>query len=206
MIIIGITGSIGMGKSTIASMLKSLNVPIHDSDKVVKKIIEENSNIKKIIKKKWPKSIFKLKKIEYINKKILSEIVFSQPLEKIKLEKLIHPLVIDDRDKFLRINIKKEKKIVAIDVPLLYETKTDIICNYVFLATASKKKQINRVLKRPNMTIEKFNKINKNQLSDENKKKRNPIIITTQYGKFLTLVLVMVNLVIIFLKDRVFIR
>ena len=56
------------------------------------------------------------------------------------------------------------------------------------------------------MTIEKFNKINKNQLSDENKKKRNPIIITTQYGKFLTLVLVMINLVIIFLKDRVFTR
>ena len=200
MIIIGITGSIGMGKSTIASMLKCLSIPIHDSDKVVKLLIEKNVLIKDKIKKKWPSCIIYNKKKEKINKEELSKIIFNSNKEKKELENLIHPYVVESRNSFIKKN--KNKMIIGIDVPLLYETRTDKICNYIFLASASKEVQKNRVLKRSNMNIEKFNKINNSQLSNIEKKKKNPIIIPTGYGKIITFVTVILNLSWIIIKTK----
>ena len=168
MIIIGITGSIGMGKSTIALMLKYFGIPIHDSDRAVKKLLE-NDFIIDIIKIKWPTCIIYNKKKIKINKDELSKIIFNNNKERKKLENLIHPYIIKKRNSFIRKN--KNKRIIGIDVPLLYETKADKICNYIFLASASVEIQKKRVLKRANMNIEKFNKINSSQLSTIEKKK-----------------------------------
>ena len=77
MIIIGITGSIGMGKSTIASMLKFFGIPIHDSDLVVRGLIETNTLVLKKIKKNWPEVIDIIDSKEVINKGNLSEIIFN---------------------------------------------------------------------------------------------------------------------------------
>ena len=104
------------------------------------------------------------------------------------------------RNDFIRNN--KKKNIIGIDVPLLYETKTDKICHYIFLASATKEIQQKRVLKRNNMNVEKFNKINNSQLSDFEKKKRNPIIIPTGYGKIITFIVVMLNLLWINIKTK----
>ena len=191
MIIIGITGSIGMGKSTIALMLKFFGIPIHDADIVVKTLLEEDFIID-IIKKKWPNCIVYNKKKIKINKEELSKIIFDNSKERKNLENLIHPYVIKNRNNFIKKN--KNKRIIGIDVPLLYETRTDKICNYIFLASASDKIQKKRVLKRANMNIEKFNKINNNQLSSFEKKKKNPIIIPTGYGKIITFMAVILNL------------
>ena len=199
MIIIGITGSIGMGKSTIALMLKFLGIPIHDSDRAVKTLLEEDFIID-IIKKKWPNCITYNKKKVKIDKEELSKIIFDDNKERKKLESLIHPYVIKKRNNFIKKN--KNKKIIGIDVPLLYETKTDKICNYIFLASASVKIQKKRVLKRANMDVTKFNKINNNQLSIIEKKKKNPIIITTGYGKIITFVNVMFNILWIIIKTK----
>ena len=140
MLIIGITGSIGMGKSTIALMLKFFGIPIHDSDKVVKTLLEEDFIID-LIKKEWPTCIIKSKKKEKINKEELSKIIFDNSKERKNLENLIHPYVTKNRKNFIRKN--KNKKIIGIDVPLLYETKTDKICTYIFLALASNEIQKN---------------------------------------------------------------
>ena len=94
MIIIGITGSIGMGKSTIASMLKFFDIPIHDSDLVVKLLIETNSLVLKKIKKNWPEVIDIIDSKEIINKEKLSKLIFNDIKCKENLEKIIHPLVI----------------------------------------------------------------------------------------------------------------
>ena len=200
MIIIGITGSIGMGKSTIASMLKRLSIPIHDADRVVKLLIEKNTLIKDKIKKKWPSCIIYNKKKEIVNKEELSKIIFNNNKEKKALENLIHPYVVENRNSFLKKN--KNKMIIGMDVPLLYETRTDKICNYIFLAYVSEEIQKNRVLKRKNMNIEKFNKINNNQLSTIEKKKKNPIMIPTGYGKIITFILVILNLSWIIIKTK----
>ena len=101
MIIIGITGSIGMGKSTIASMLKFFGIPIHDSDLEVKELIETNSLVLKKIKKNWPEVIDIIDSKEVINKGKLSEIIFNNTKCKQKLEKIIHPLVHKKRKMFL---------------------------------------------------------------------------------------------------------
>ena len=108
--------------------------------------------------------------------------------------------MIKNRDNFIRIN--KNRKIIGVDVPLLYETKTDKICNYIFLASASEEIQKKRVLGRTNMNIEKFNKINNNQLSNFEKKKKKPIIIPTGYGKIITFISVILNLLRIIIKTK----
>ena len=200
MIVIGITGSIGMGKSTIASMLRQLGIPIHDSDKVVKSLLDKNLIIIDKIKKKWPSCTFESNENVNINKHKLSQIIFKNKNEKKELEKILYPYVIESRNAFLREN--RDRMMVGLDVPLLYETKTDKICNYIFLASTSKKNQKKRVLKRDNMNNEKFNNINKNQLSDIEKRKKNPIIITTQYGKILTFIIVILNLLSILIKVK----
>ena len=201
MIIIGITGSIGTGKSTIASMMRILNLAVHDSDLEVKKILENNELVKNKIKKKWPSVIFSKGNKQCIDKKKLSEIVFNYPKEKSFLERIIHPVVYECRDNFIHKN--KNKKFVVLDVPLLYETGTDKICDYVFLAYTSDIKQKARVLSRENMTEEKFNLIRKSQWTQEMKLKQNPYSITTSHGKTITFIIIIWYLILITFK-RIF--
>ena len=201
MLIIGITGSIGMGKSTIASMFKFFDIPIHDSDLVVKLLIETNSLVLKKIKKNWPEVIDIIDSKDVINKGKLSEIIFNNTKCKQKLEKIIHPLVNKKRKMFLKKY--ESKNIVGMDVPLLYETGLNKICNYIFLALTSEANQAKRVLKRKNMTMEKFISIKENQWSDEMKKEQKPYIINTSYGKILVFILLTFLLSIIFFKEKV---
>ena len=201
MIIIGITGSIGMGKSTIASMLKFFGIPIHDSDLVVKELIETNSLVLKKIKKNWPEVIDIIDSKEIINKEKLSKLIFNDIKCKENLEKIIHPLVNKKRNMFLKKY--ESKNIVGMDVPLLYETGLNKICNYIFLALTSEANQTKRVLKRKNMTKEKFLSIKENQWSDEMKKEQKPYIINTTYGKILVFILLTFLLSTIFFKEKV---
>ena len=202
MIIIGITGSIGMGKSTIASMLKFFGIPIHDSDLVVKGLIETNALVLKKIKKNWPEVIDIIDSKEIINKGKLSEIIFNNIKSKENLEKIIHPLVNKKRKMFLK-KYEFKKNIVGMDVPLLYETGLNKICNYIFLALTSEENQAKRVLKRKKMTKEKFISIKENQWSDEMKKEQKPYIINTTYGKISVFILLTFLLSTILFKEKV---
>ena len=202
MIIIGITGSIGMGKSTIASMLKFFGIPIHDSDLVVKGLIETNALVLKKIKKNWPEVIDITDNKEIINKVKLSEIIFNDIKCKENLEKIIHPLVNKKRKMFLK-KYEFKKNIVGMDVPLLYETGLNKICNYIFLALTSEENQAKRVLKRKKMTKEKFISIKENQWSDEMKKEQKPYIINTTYGKISVFILLTFLLSTILFKEKV---
>ena len=203
MVIIGLTGSIGMGKSTIASMLKFFNIPIHDADYEVKKILENNILVKKKIKKEWPDVLYINKGKEVINKSKLSEYVFKNVKYKMKLESIIHPLIHENRENFLR-KYSTKKFIVGMDVPLLYETGVNKTCNYIFLALTSKENQKKRVLKRPNMTEKKLLLIKKNQWSDKMKISQLPFIINTSFGKPITFVLTTFFLISIIIKEKVF--
>ena len=200
MIVLGITGSIGMGKTTIASMLKIYDIPVHDSDLVVKHLYEKNISLKKEIKKEWPSVIERINDIEIINKKKLSEIIFKEENCKAKLEKMIHPLVKKDRDMFLEKH--SSSKILALDVPLLYETGMDRICDYIFLALTSEKNQRKRVLTRENMTNKKFLLIKQHQWTDKEKKLLKPFIITTSYGKLVSFFLISFFLLKILFKEK----
>ena len=200
MVIIGITGSIGMGKITIAKILNFCKIPIFDADEEVKKILDNNVSIINKIKSKWPECIYLQNNKEIIDKKKLGKIIFNNTKEKEKIEKIIHPIINKKRNIFLQEKKKDKFRLVGLDIPLLYETKTNKICNYILLASASESTQKDRVLKRDGMTIDKFNKINKNQLSDCFKRKQKPIIITTEFGKIITFISVIYYLILINFK------
>ena len=189
MIIIGITGSIGTGKSTVSKMLKLLKIPIFDSDRIVKDILDKNQLVIEKILKMWPDVMSSNLIQNKINKVVLSNKIFNNKKERKKLEDIIHPLVEKERKTFLQ-NFKNFN-IVGLDVPLLYETGKDKECDYVFLMNTSKKIQKKRVLKRLNMTEEKFELINKAQWSFERKNKEKPFIINTSFGKTITFILVL---------------
>ena len=189
--IIGITGSIGMGKSTISSMLTKLGIPVFDSDKQVSKVLENNSKIITKISLKWPHAVINNGRDISINRKVLGDIIFSNLSDKIFLEKLIHPIISQERDLFIQQNINHS--LIALDVPLLFETKLHNICDFIFLANAKNEIQMSRVLKRKNMTHEKFDLIKKNQLSNEERKKlsSNIFVVSTNYGKLVSLILIL---------------
>ena len=188
MIKIGITGSIGMGKTTVSKMLRILKIPVFDSDRAVKDILEKNYNIIEKISQIWPDSVSFHQKQKKINKNVLSNKIFESKNERKKLERIIHPIVKKERASFL----KKSKKcfLVGLDVPLLYETGMDKECDYIFLVHTTKKIQRKRVLKRCNMTEYKFELINNSQWSFEKKNKEKPIIINTSFGKLITFIIV----------------
>src|SRR6056300_961340 len=189
--IIGITGSIGMGKSTISSMLIKLGIPVFDSDKQVSKVLENNNKVITKIALKWPHAVIINNRQKKVNKKVLGDIVFSNLSDKIFLENLIHPIVHQDRDLFIQEN--NRNSLIALDVPLLFETKLHKICDFIFLANAKSDIQMSRVLKRKNMTHEKFDLIKKNQLSNEERKKlsSNIFVVSTNYGKLVSLILIL---------------
>jgi len=192
--IIGITGSIGMGKSTISYMLTKLGIPVFDSDKQVSKVLENNSNIIKKIGLKWPHAVIINNRQKRVNKKVLGDIVFSNLSDKIFLENLIHPIVHQERNLFIQEN--NRNSLIALDVPLLFETKLHKICDFIFLANAKNEIQMSRVLKRKNMTHEKFDLIKKNQLSNEERMKlgSNIFVVNTNYGKLVSFIIVLAYL------------
>ena len=189
--IIGITGSIGMGKSTLSYMLTKLGIPVFDSDKQVSKTLENNRKIITKIGLKWPHAVNINDREISVNKKVLGDIIFSNLSDKIFLEKLIHPIINQERDLFIQQNINHS--VIALDVPLLFETKLHNICDFIFLANAKNEIQMSRVLKRKNMTHEKFDLIKKNQLSNGERKKlsTNIFIVSTNYGRVVTFILIL---------------
>jgi len=201
--IIGITGSIGMGKSTISSMLLKIGIPVFDSDAEVGAVLNNNIKIINQIYKRWPRAIVINKDKKKVNKKILADIIFKTAKDKLFLESLIHPLVQKQRDLFIKLN--KNKKLIALDIPLLFETKAYKICDYVLIADARNSIQRNRVLKRTNMTKQKFQLIKQNQFSNKERKKLSPksFLITTNYGKLFTFMLVLKVLLKIYFAKKV---
>ena len=177
---IGITGSIGTGKTTIANIFAIFNIPIFDADREIKKILGKKK-IKQKLKNIWPLIIKK----NHIDKLKLREIIFSNKIEKKKLEKLLYPYLEIEFKKFETTNFKKN--IVVYDVPLIYETKTEKRYDKILLAHCNKETQRERVLTRDKISDTLFEKILASQLSLDDKLKFKPKVINTN-NKLFTLI------------------
>ena len=186
---IGITGSIGTGKSTVASMLSLLRIPIFDADKEIKNILNRQE-IKNQIKEEWPQIIIE----NVINKLELRSIIFSRKNEKKKLEKLLYPHLETERKKFEKAN--KKRKILAYDVPLIYETKSQNKYDLILLTNCDEMLQKKRVLKRDKISNALFTKIVKSQLTFNEKMKFKPKVINTNNLKLF----VFIEIIILFFK------
>ncbi len=201
MIIIGITGSIGMGKSTVANMLKQFKIPVFDSDEEVRDILENNNGVKKQIYDLWPDVILTETNEKKIDKNLLGRKIFGNIKYRKTLESIIHPKVKERRNTFIK-SVDKSP-IVALDVPLLYETGTDKICDDIFLVYTNEKTQKKRVLARSSMTQKKLDLIKKAQWNDQKKRDKDPYLVTTSYGKLVSFVIITSYLIIILFKKKV---
>ena len=186
---IGITGSIGTGKTTVANMFALLKIPVFDADKEIKKILNNREVIEKL-KIIFPKMI----RENNIDKSRLKTVIFSNKNEKKKLENFLYPYLEKEKNKFLCVNLRKE--ILVFDVPLIYETKSEKQYDLILLTNCNKKLQKARVLKRDKMTNSLFDNIVKSQLSFNEKIKFKPKIIDTSNFKIIILVKIIFLLII----------
>ena len=169
---IGITGSIGTGKTTIANIFALFNIPIFDADREIKKILGKKE-IKQKLKTLWPLIVKK----DQIDKLKLRKIIFSNHIEKKKLEKLLYPYLEIELKTFEALNYKE--KILVYDVPLIYETNTEKRYDKILLAHCNKKTQRERVLTRDKISDSLFEKILASQLHFDDKIKFKPQVINT---------------------------
>ena len=158
MILIGLTGTIGSGKTFALNFFKSEKIATFSADEEVKKILKIKT-IKEKIYKLFPETFFKKK----LNKSILASIVFNDKKKLNKLEKIIHPHVKKNKKIFLSKN--KKKKLVVMEIPIIFEQKNEKKYDYIILMDVNKKIQRQRVIKRKNMTPELLKKILSNQIS-----------------------------------------
>ena len=169
MILIGITGIIGSGKTLALNFFRQKKIIVFSADEEVKKILKKKI-VKDKIYKKFP-SAFSRKKID---KNKLALIVFSDKKKLNFLEKIIHPLVKQKKRNFLNKN--KKKKIIVMEIPIIFEKKSKKNYDCIILMNTNKKVQRQRVMKRKNMTSQLLKKIMANQIANKKKKYADYII------------------------------
>jgi len=173
--VIGITGGIGSGKTTLSNYLKKTGYLVHESDNIVSNMYAKpNKPFIDFVKKNISQKVVKKNKI---NKKLIAKVIFNNKEIKTKLEKFIHKEVQLSRDKFIKKSIKAKKKVVFVDIPLLFEKKLEKHFYLVVCIIASKKNRMRRVLKNKKFTKEILKKVFSTQTTDKERKDRAQIII-----------------------------
>ena len=176
MIILGLTGSIGMGKSTTAEMFREAGIPVHDADAAVHELY--SGAAAPLIETAFPGTVIN----GVVDRRKLGEQVIGKPEEMKRLEAIVHPLVAEIRNRFLEQAAASGAKLAVLDIPLLYETGGEKLCDHVVVVTAPQEIQRVRVLARSEMTEEKFQAILAKQVPDAEKRKRADFIIDTSLG------------------------
>jgi dephospho-CoA kinase len=176
MLVLGLTGSIGMGKTTTAQMFRALGVPVHDADAAVHALYAGKAA--PLVEAAFPGTTVN----GVVDRGLLAEKLLADPSGLQRLEAIIHPLVRADREAFLQSESEAGTPVVVLDIPLLYETGADKNVDSVVLVTAPKSVQKERVLARPGMTEERFAAIVAKQMPDAEKRKRTDFIIDTSLG------------------------
>ncbi|MEP0860885.1 MAG: dephospho-CoA kinase [Ignavibacterium sp.] len=164
---VGITGSIGSGKSEFTRLAEQSGFPVIRADDLSKEILAENPEVKKQVIKKFGNEAFIGNQP---NRKYLAEIVFSNPLKLRELERILHPLVIKEIEKQKK-EIFKTHNILFVESALIYEADLEKLFDFVVLITANRDIRLKRKLSQ-GMTEEDFIKREMNQIPDEEKRKR----------------------------------
>ena len=162
---LGITGSMGCGKSTVCDMFVDSGVPVWDADKEVHKTYKKGKEGYKALVSLHPK----LENNDSIDRVLLSNMIRNNEITLKRLEKVIHPILSSNRDNFITEN--SDKAIIGFEIPLLFETRADLWLDSVLIVSCSKETQMSRLLKRPKMTEEKLEilLLRQNQVPSEEK-------------------------------------
>jgi len=179
MIILGLTGSIGMGKTTAATAFRSLGVCVYDADLAVHKLMApDGEGVAKVL------NIFPgVAKEGGIDRQALGAIVFADDSKLLQLEKILHPLVRRKERAFLAAAARRRERLVVLDIPLLLETGGDIRCDGVVVVSAPAMIQKSRVMQRPGMTAKRMQAIMDHQIDDEDKCHMADFVVQTGLGR-----------------------
>ncbi len=178
-LLVGLTGSIGMGKSETAKMFARLSIPVYDADAAVHALYEPGGAAVAAIAQAFPGAV----KNNRVDREELARQIGGKPAEFAKLEAIVHPLVgVDQRD-FIAAAQVKGARLVVLDIPLLYETGADARMDAVVVVSAPHELQRERVLSREGMTEEKLDHILARQMSDAEKRAKAHYIVETDKGR-----------------------
>ena len=176
MIVLGLNGSIGMGKSTTAKMFAEAGVPVHDSDEAVHRLY--SGAAAPLVEAAFPGTVVD----GVVDRAKLGARVLGDAAALKRLEAIIHPLVRADADAFLAMHRNAGESIAVLDIPLLFETGGRGRVDKVVVVTAPAEVQRQRVLARPGMTEEKLAAILAKQVPDEEKRRMADFVIDTGQG------------------------
>lgn len=183
MIILGLTGSIGMGKSTAGRMLVRLGVTLYDADAAVHRLFAEGGAAVAPVGAAFPAVIAD----GAVDRTRLGEAVFGDAPALARLEAIVHPLVGEAQRAFLRSCARRGAAIVALDIPLLFETNSARNCDATIVVSAPRYLQETRVLTRPGMTRARFEEILQRQMPDAEKRRRADFVVLSGLDKGRTL-------------------
>lgn len=178
MLLIGLTGSIGMGKSETAKMFRALGVPVYDADAAVHKLYDKGGKAVEPVRAAFPSAVAD----DRVDRKALSRAVLGLPGEMKKLEAIVHPLVGEAQLEFLRENMAAGHDMAVLDIPLLYETGGEARVDVVVVVSAPYDMQKTRVLARPDMDEAKFAAIHAKQTPDAEKRRRADFVVESGKG------------------------
>ena len=178
MLLVGLTGSIGMGKSETTKMFARLGVPVYDADAAVHAIYEKGGAAVEPLRAEFPDAIVD----DAVDRARLSKLVLDDKDALKKLEGIVHPLVGQTQLHFLKDAQASGAKIAVLDIPLLYETGGETRVDAVVVVSAPADVQRARVLERPGMTTEKFEQILAKQVPDADKRARADFVVETDKG------------------------
>ncbi len=173
---VGLTGSIGMGKSTTAAMFAEAGIPVHDADAAVHRLY--SGKAAPLVEAAFPGTVTE----GVVNREALGKAVLGNPQALKQLEAIIHPLVREEELDFISRAEAAGAPFVILDIPLLFETGGDTRVDKIIVVTAPADVQRERVLSRPGMTEEKFLSILARQMPDAEKRARADFIIDTSLG------------------------
>ena len=175
-----------MGKSTFCGMLQSLGVPVHDSDACVHDLFKLGSESALAVAAAFPYYRYPQiydRKTKGIKRKELGKVVFADDQKRQELEDILHPYVRASQDEFLKLELRTRQKIVALDIPLLFETGAEERVDYTVVVSAPFFIQKQRVMARPGMSEEKFQAIFQRQMPDHEKRALADFVVPSGLGR-----------------------
>jgi dephospho-CoA kinase len=182
-IVLGLTGSIGMGKSTAAAMLRRLGVPLFDADAVVHRLLGRGGAAVSEVEAAFPGV---RNETGGVDRQRLGPRVFGHPEALRRLEAILHPMVRAAERRFVARARARREPLIVLDIPLLYETRGTGRCDFVLVVSAPARLQRERVMRRRGMSAQRFAEILRAQLPDSKKRRRADFVVLTALSKAAT--------------------